>query len=108
MMMAVSFTRYGRLYYLDPGAYRPIIGDKVLYPTTAGDEVAECVWAPTFITDDVSGLPVCAGIATAADLARDDRNRARRAEARISAKKLVRAHDLPMKIVGVDFLDNDG
>src|SRR6185312_1984323 len=30
MMMAVSFERYGRLYYLDPGAYSPSIGDKVL------------------------------------------------------------------------------
>jgi len=30
MMMAVSFERYGRLYYLDPGAHSPGIGDKVL------------------------------------------------------------------------------
>ena len=43
MMMAVSFERYGRLYYLDPGAYSPGIGDKVLVPTDSGPEVAECV-----------------------------------------------------------------
>ena len=30
--MAVSFERYGRLYYLDPGAHKPAIGDKVLVP----------------------------------------------------------------------------
>ena len=36
MMMAVSFERYGRLYYLDPGAYTPGIGDKVLVPTDSG------------------------------------------------------------------------
>jgi cell fate regulator YaaT (PSP1 superfamily) len=108
MMMAVSFTRYGRLYYLDPGAFQPKIGDKVLYPTTAGDEVAQCVWAPTYISEDVGGLPVCAGMATPAHLTRDERNRARRAEARIATKKLVRAHELPMKIVGVDYLDSDG
>jgi cell fate regulator YaaT (PSP1 superfamily) len=108
MMMAVSFTRYGRLYYLDPGSYQPKIGDKVLYPTTAGDEVAECVWAPTYVSEEVGGLPVCAGMATSAHLTRDERNRQRRAEARIATKKLVRAHELPMKVVGVDYLDSDG
>ncbi len=107
MMMAVSFTRYGRLYYLDPGQHQPKIGDKVLYPTTAGDEVSECVWAPTYITDDVGGLPICAGIATPEHLARDERNKARRAQARIAMKKLVRTHGTPMKFVGVDFLDDD-
>ena len=33
MVMAVSFERYGRLYYLDPGAHTPRVGDKVLVPT---------------------------------------------------------------------------
>ena len=46
MIMAVSFERYGRLYYLDPGGHEPKIGDKVLVPTDGGPEIAECVWAP--------------------------------------------------------------
>ncbi len=46
-MMAVSFERRGRLHYLDPGAHRPAVGDKVLVPTDTGPEVAECIWAPT-------------------------------------------------------------
>jgi len=108
MMMAVSFNRYGRLYYLDPGPHSPKVGDKVLFPTTAGDEVAECIWAPTYVSEDVGGLPVCAGFATSDHLARDERNRGRRAEARVTAKRLVRSHELPMKIVGVDYLDADG
>jgi cell fate regulator YaaT (PSP1 superfamily) len=36
---------------------------------------------------------------------RDERNRRRRAEARVAAKRLIRQHDLPMKVVGVDYLD---
>jgi cell fate regulator YaaT (PSP1 superfamily) len=107
MMMAVSFTRYGRLYYLDPGEHAPKVGDKVLFPTTAGDEVAECVWAPTYVSEEVGGLPVCAGFATSDHIERDERNRSRRAEARVAAKRLVRLHELPMKIVGVDYLDGD-
>ena len=92
MMMAVSFERYGRLYYLDPGSYTPAVGDKVLVPTDAGPEVAECIWAPQWVDDDVAGLPVCAGLATADQLGRDETNRTRRAEARVVARRLVREH----------------
>src|SRR5580704_14364440 len=104
MMMAVSFERYGRLYYLDPGGHQPKIGDKVLVPTDAGSEVAECVWAPQWLSDDVGGLPVCAGLAGPEDLERDEQNRRRRAEGRLAARRLIREHGLPMKLIAVDFL----
>ena len=106
MVMAVSFTRYGRLYYLDPDGHEPSVGDKVLVPTDdGGTEVAECVWAPQVVTDEIGGLPKLAGLATADDLERDDRNRRRRAEAKVAIKSLVRQHELPMKPVGIDVLD---
>jgi cell fate regulator YaaT (PSP1 superfamily) len=105
MMMAVSFQRNGRLYYLDPGPYQPAVGAKVLVPTDAGPEVAEVVWAPQWVDDEVAGLPVCAGLADDQDLSRDESNRSRRAEARVATRRLVREHDLPMKIVGIDYLD---
>ncbi|MGE5290207.1 MAG: stage 0 sporulation family protein [Micromonosporaceae bacterium] len=107
MMMAVSFERYGRLYYLDPGPHTPKIGDKVLVPTDAGPEVAECIWAPQWVSDDLGGLPVCAGIAGPEDLARDELCRERRGEARQLSKRLVRKHGLPMKVTAVDYLDRD-
>jgi cell fate regulator YaaT (PSP1 superfamily) len=105
MVMAVSFTRHGRLHYLDPGSYTPRVGDKVLVPTDTGPEVAECVWAPQHLPEKVGGLPVCAGPASEKHLERDERNRHRKAEARVTAKRLIREHDLPMKVVGVDYLD---
>ena len=105
MVMAVSFERYGRLYYLDPAGLTPHVGDKVLVPTDGGTEVAECVWAPAWSDDDIGGLPRLAGMAADADLDRDERNRRRRAEAKVAAKRLIKQHDLPMKVVGVDFLD---
>src|SRR6186713_3477776 len=106
-MMAVSFTRYGRLYYLDPGVHTPKVGDKVLVPTDDGNEVAECVWAPEWVSEDVSGLPTCAGLARTSDLERDERNRVRRAEAKAVVKRLVREHDLQMKVTAIDYLDRD-
>ncbi len=109
--MAVSFERYGRLYYLDPGEATYQVGEKVLVPTDGGPEVAECVWAPEYVSDDEAtagyvDLPVCAGPAGPAELARDAANKRRRAEARLVAKQLIRRHELPMKVVGVDFLDS--
>ncbi|MFF0249494.1 PSP1 domain-containing protein [Streptosporangium sandarakinum] len=107
MIMAVSFTRYGRLYYLDPGEHSPKVGDKVLVPTDAGPEVAECVWAPQWTSEEIGDLPVCAGIAGEEHLTRDESNRRRRAEARSVSKRLIKRHTLPMKVVGVDYLDAD-
>jgi len=105
MMMAVSFQRNGRLYYLNPGPYQPSVGTMVLVPTDSGPEVAECIWAPQWVDDEIGGLPVCAGLATEEHLSRDEASRARRAEARVAARRLVRQHELPMKIIGVDYLD---
>jgi cell fate regulator YaaT (PSP1 superfamily) len=107
MVTAVSFARYGRLYYLDAGELRPTVGTKVLVPTDGGTEVAECVWAPQWVDDDIGGLPTLAGIAGPDDLDRDETNRRQRAQARAVAKKLVRQHGLPMKVVGVDYLDRE-
>ncbi|KUP98685.1 PSP1 domain-containing protein [Thermobifida cellulosilytica] len=102
MMMAVVFERYGRLHYLDPGETSPRVGDRVLVPTDAGPEVAECVWPPQWVSEDVDGLPVCLGLATEEDVARAERARRRRAEARRAARRLIRARGLDMKVVGVD------
>jgi cell fate regulator YaaT (PSP1 superfamily) len=103
MMCAVSFERYGRLYYFDAGELRPRVGDKVLVPTDEGPEVAEVVWAPEYVAEPVT-LSLLVGPATAADLAQDERHRALRGEARKVVKRLVREHDLPMKLLGIDYV----
>jgi cell fate regulator YaaT (PSP1 superfamily) len=104
-MLAVSFTRSGRLYYLDAGSFTPRVGDRVLFPTSTSSEVAEVVWGPEWVADDIGGLPVCLGIATDADLARDEQNKRRRAEIQVAAQRLIREHRLPMKVSGVDWSD---
>ncbi|GAA4693362.1 PSP1 domain-containing protein [Phytohabitans rumicis] len=108
MLCAVSFNRYGRLYYLDPGELRPEVGDRVLVPTDDGTEVAECVWAPQWVSEDTDGFPKLAGIATDRDLRRDETQRKRKAEAKVAAKKLIREHGLPMKVVAVDHVQEAG
>ena len=104
MMCAVAFQRHGRLYYADPGALTLQVGDHVLFPTEAGPEVAEVVWPPEFVGDDVGGLPVLAGMAGDDDLAHAETSRRRRAAARVAARRLIREHGLPMKVSGVDYV----
>lgn len=103
-MLAVVFSTYGRLHYLDAGDCTPAVGDLVLFPTSTTPEVAQVVWGPEQV-DDVAGLPVCAGPASAADVRRDEDNKRRRAEIQVAAQRLIREHRLPMKISGVDWAD---
>ena len=106
-VMAVTFERHGQLHYLRaaPGQrYR--VGENVLYPTDAGPEVAQVVWAPEHVDVDSSGFPECVGRATAADLERDQRNRRARAEAFTLARQLINDRGLDMKVMAVDLLEN--
>ncbi len=102
MLCAVAFNKYGRLYYLDPGELMPKVGDKVLVPTDDGPEVADCMWAPQWIDEDTSGFPRLVGLAQETDLRRDALIRQRKAEGRIAANRLIREHQLPMKVISVD------
>lgn len=103
--MAVVFERYGQLHYLDPGPHDYSVGDWVRYPTPDGDEVAQVVWAPEAAEVGAGELPLCPGPASRADLERDEANRTVRAEAQRTVRELVERHGLPMKVVGVDFID---
>jgi cell fate regulator YaaT (PSP1 superfamily) len=103
-LCAVSFNRYGRLFYLNPGEHRPAVGDLVLVPTDDGPEVAECVWAPEWTDEDTEGFPKLLGLAGPDDVRRDEQIRRAKADAKVAAKRLIRAHDLPMKVVAVDHI----
>ncbi|MDR2619684.1 MAG: hypothetical protein LBC29_00915 [Propionibacteriaceae bacterium] len=114
-IMAVAFEQHGQLHYLDPADQSYAVGDYVLYPTTYGPEVAQVVWMSGATTqpgepetsDASDGLPICDGPATAEDLARDQHNRAQAAKALVTARELVARHNLPMKLLAVDWIDRD-
>jgi cell fate regulator YaaT (PSP1 superfamily) len=104
MVCAVAFQPQGRLYYADPGELTLQVGEHVLYPTDDGAEVAQVVWAPQWVSEEIGGLPVLADRAGADDLAAADTSRKKRAAARVAAKRLIREHALPMKVSGVDYV----
>jgi cell fate regulator YaaT (PSP1 superfamily) len=103
-VIAVAFEPLGRLYYFDAGQLEIGFGQAVLVPTDDGTEVAHCIWGPVEL-EWAQPLPTCIGPARAADAARDAANRVRRAEIASIARSLIARHELPMKVVGVDFVD---
>ena len=103
MVCAVVFQRQGRRCYADPGELSLSVGDQVLYPTTEGPEVAEVMWPPQWVSEDIGGLPVLVGRAGETDLENAELSRKGRAAARVAARKLIREHGLPMKVSGVDY-----
>jgi cell fate regulator YaaT (PSP1 superfamily) len=102
MVCAVTFTKHGRLFYADPGGLTPTVGEHVLYPTDDGPVVAQVMWAPQWVSEEVGRLPVLVGSASGAELDEAAAARKIRASARVASKRLIRDHDLPMKIVGID------
>jgi cell fate regulator YaaT (PSP1 superfamily) len=100
---AVTFTKHGRLVYVDPAGHEPDVGDRLLVETVEGPEVATCIWMAQW--SDVEGfLPKVLGPAGTADEERDAASRRVRALAKVAAKRLVRHHGLAMKVVAVDHL----
>ncbi len=104
MVCAVVFQPQGRLYYADPGTLSPQVGDHVRYPTDDGEEVAQVIWAAQWVNDEIGGLPVLTAMATARDVEAAAVSRKRRAAARVATRRLIREHDLPMKLAGVDYV----
>lgn len=102
MLCAVSFNRYGRLYYVDPGEHRPAVGDQVLVATQDGPVVAVCVWPAECCEQPTDGFARMVGFADEEDLRRQALLRRRKADALIASRQLIREHDLPMKVVAVD------
>lgn len=102
-VMAVRFAPEGRLYRLDAAGVEAQAGRSVLVPTDSGNEVATVVWISEADLD--KDLPHCAGLATQADIERDQNNRKLKAEATQVAKALIAEHGLAMRVVGVDLED---
>ena len=108
MVCAVTFERHGRLYYADPGALTPADRRARAVPDRrrrrgGRGHVGAAVGQ--------RGRRRAAGAgrrwpATPTSSGRPN-SRRRRARARVAAKRLIREHDLPMKVSGIDYVDAD-
>ena len=133
-VIAVAYAKHGRLHYADPGALdRPtpvtagkadspvsatspadggtgpssLIGARVVVDLPAGPRVATVLWGPSDPLERVEHLPPVLRLATDHDeqLAVEAARRAGRARA--VAKRAVRQRDLPMNVLGAEWIAAD-
>jgi cell fate regulator YaaT (PSP1 superfamily) len=102
MLCAVAFSPKGQLHYADPGELRPEVGEHVLLPTEQGPVSAQVMWAAEYAGEDTDGFPRVIGMATDDDLVETAKVRKVKARTMVATRKLVRIHQLDMKVLAVD------
>ncbi|MTD17020.1 hypothetical protein GIS00_24090 [Nakamurella sp. YIM 132087] len=102
MLCAVTFSKNGQLHYADPGELRPEVGDHVLVESSRGPLAARVLWAAEWSSEDTEGFPKLVGMAGDADLQAVADTRKLKARTLVATRRLIREHDLPMKVLSVD------
>lgn len=104
-VVGVRFRRAGKIYYFSPGKLEIKIQDNVIVETARGMEFGTVVTGPKEVTDSEVVLPLkeVRRIATEADKAKVEENARRRDEAFVICEKKIAAHELPMKLVDVEY-----
>lgn len=105
IVTSVSFKRAGKIYYFNPGKLHLKPGDKVIVKTTRGVEMGEVVLAPHEVSRENISQPLKKVIrkATPEDEKQAVSNRTREREAFDICQKKIVEHELPMKLIGVDY-----
>ena len=104
-VVGVRFRHAGKMYFFAPGDLKLRIGEEVLVDTARGDEIGEIVMMKRRIAekDVVQPLRAVLRVATEADKAHEQENRAKECEAlKICAKKIAE-HKLEMQLVDAQY-----
>lgn len=104
-VIGVRFKRAGKVYYFDPGEFALAKGDQVIVETARGIEYGEVAGEAREVTEEELTTPLKRVIrmATAADTAQVQENRAREKEAFSIAGRKIGEHKLEMDLVDVEY-----
>lgn len=104
-VVGIRFKRAGKIYYFSSGDLELKIDDKVIVETARGVEFGDLVIEPRNIPEDtvVSPLKPVIRKATSEDEQIVEENRVREKEAFQICLKKIEEHQLPMKLVDVEF-----
>jgi len=104
-VVGVRFKRAGKIYYFDPAGLPLAAGDHVIVETARGLEYGEVIIAPREVEESeiVAPLKPVLRQATPQDEAKVLENRSREKEAFKICEQKIAAHELPMKLVNVEF-----
>ncbi len=104
-IVGVNFREAGKIYYFSPEGLTLSAGEKVIVETSRGVELGTVkVQNKTVSSEEIiAPLKPITRIATAADIAHYEKNRAAEADAIAVCQKKVEAHGLGMKLVGAEY-----
>lgn len=104
IVVGVRFKKAGKVYYFDPGEYQMTPGDGVIVETARGVEYGQIVAGPLEVEEDEVVAPLKKVIRRATDLDHQQlsSNREKESKAYNVGLEKINAHNLPMKLVGVE------
>ncbi len=109
-IIGVRFRNVGKIYYFNPKSFQIKQGDHVIVETARGVEYGTVVLGPKEVDekDVIQPLKDVIRLATPKDDAREESNRKREKEAYQICLKKIRAHELDMKLIDVEYtFDNN-
>ena len=109
-VIGVRFRNVGKIYYFNPKSFQIKAGDHVIVETARGVEYGSVVIGPKDVTDDqiVQPLKDVIRVATPKDDVKAEQNAKKEKEAYQICLKKIRAHELDMKLIDVEYtFDNN-
>ena len=109
-IIGVRFRNVGKIYYFNPKDFKIKVGDYVIVETARGVEYGKVVLGPKDMDEEkvVQPLKEVIRIATQKDKAKEEANRKKEKEAFQICLKKIRAHELDMKLIDVEYtFDNN-
>ena len=109
-IIGVRFRNVGKIYYFNPKSFQMKPGDHVIVETARGVEYGTVVLGPKEVDDRqvVQPLKDVIRMATQKDDAKEESNRKKEKEAYQVCVKKIRAHQLEMKLIDVEYIfDNN-
>lgn len=109
-IIGVRFRNVGKIYYFNPKSFQMKPGDHVIVETARGVEYGTVVLSPKEVEDRqvVQPLKDVIRMATQKDDAKEESNRKKEKEAYQVCVKKIRAHQLDMKLIDVEYtFDNN-
>jgi len=104
-VVGVRFKQAGKVYYFDPENLKISNESNVIVETVRGLEFGKVVIGPRQVNNDEVVLPLkkVIRVATAEDEKQLKHNRQKEEEARTVCSKKIEEHELPMKLVDVEY-----
>lgn len=101
----IRFKRAGKIYFFDPGDLELKVGQKAIVETVRGVEMGDIVISGKMVQEEdvVQPLKKIMRAATEEDLKHAQENSTKEPRALEVCHEKVRAHNLPMKLVGAEY-----